>query len=68
MPKKRESIDEMIDAHLWMRAAEKRREKRRRRAMEEATRAEPPERPEITFAIFSLVTTYIRGACEVEPL
>jgi hypothetical protein len=26
------------------------------------------EGPEITFAIFSLVTTYIRGACEMEPL
>jgi hypothetical protein len=45
MPKKRESIDEMIDAHLWMRAVEKRREKRRRRAIEESKRSEPPKGP-----------------------
>jgi hypothetical protein len=45
MPKKRESIDEMIDAHLWMRAIEKRREKRCRRAMEEVQRAAPPKGP-----------------------
>jgi hypothetical protein len=45
MSKKRESIDEMIDAHLWMRAVEKRREKRRRRAMEESKRAEPRKGP-----------------------
>jgi hypothetical protein len=45
MPKKRESIDEMIDAHLWMRAVEKKREKRRRRAIEEAIRAAPPKGP-----------------------
>jgi hypothetical protein len=45
MAKKRESIDEMIDAHLWMLAVEKRREKRRQRAMEEAKGAEPPKEP-----------------------
>jgi hypothetical protein len=45
MAKKRESIDEMIDAHLWMRAIEKRREKRRRRAVEESKRSEPPKGP-----------------------
>ena len=45
MAKKRESIDEMIDAHLLMRAIEKRREKRRRRAMEESKRSEPPKGP-----------------------
>jgi hypothetical protein len=45
MAKKRESIDEMIDAHVWMRAVEKRREKRRRRAMEESKRNEPPKDP-----------------------
>jgi hypothetical protein len=43
MAKKRESIDEMIDAHLWMRSVEKRREKRRRRAMEESKRSAPPK-------------------------
>jgi hypothetical protein len=43
MPKKRESIDEMIDAHLWMRAVEKRREKRRQRALEESRRAAQPK-------------------------
>jgi hypothetical protein len=45
MAKKRESIDEMIDAHLWMRAVEKRQEKRRRRAMEESKRAAPSKVP-----------------------
>jgi hypothetical protein len=67
MTKERESIDEMIDAHLWMRAVEKRREKRRRRAMQESQRAAPAKGPKSP-AGFSLVTTYTRGACEVELL
>jgi hypothetical protein len=45
MAKKRESIDEMIDAHLWMRAIEKRREKRRQRAIDDAKRVAPPKGP-----------------------
>jgi len=38
MPRKREPIDEMIDAHLWMRAVAKRKAKKRRQAREEAKR------------------------------
>jgi hypothetical protein len=41
MQKKRESIDEMIDAHCWMRAVEKRRAKRRRRARDASKKATP---------------------------
>jgi hypothetical protein len=64
MAKKRESIDEMIDAHLWMRAVEKRREKRRRRAIEESKRLALPKGAKLP-ADFSLVRTYTRGVCEV---
>lgn len=49
MAKKRESIDEMIHAHLWMRAVEKRRAKRRGRAIEsksaKQTKAPKPKTP-----------------------
>jgi hypothetical protein len=45
MAKKRESIDDMIDAHVWMRAVEKRRAKRRRRAREESKRVAPSKEP-----------------------
>jgi len=42
MPKKREPIDDMIDAHVWLRAAAKRRRlKYRKRVKEEPTPVDP---------------------------
>jgi hypothetical protein len=45
MPKKREPIDDMIDAHLWMRAVAKRKAKKRWQAREQAKRKAASKAP-----------------------